>query len=261
MERKTEVQFWGVIYLFRTHKTSGKKRHRNSVSKSEGRDMGTPGSELLGVLQKIVDNPEDVDIVYSRILKDIFHAFHVIPISTTHGLRAAFLRALCDHIMRWDPVARIKVDEVCRRVYGFTFEVMLARSTRYILQRTPRYVSSPNVLVPMIQHIYDVFGNALDAETQLPLFSKNAWQKANAVLELARQGYLSDLPGVPMCEKAGVDEHGLEKWTCRRGTNKVEGGPHGDIYRKFGALHCTYDSGPSFMSSRKFECHLPGLEI
>ena len=24
---------------------------------------------------------------------------------------------------------------------------------------------------------------------------------------------------------------------CVRGTNKVEGGPHGDIYRKFGALH------------------------
>jgi hypothetical protein len=170
----------------------------------------------------------------------------MIPISAIHGLRAAFIRALRDHIMRRDPVARIKVDEVCRRVYDITFEVMLARNPRYILQRTPRYVPSPNVLVPMIQHIYDVFGNALDAETQQPLFSKSAWQKANAVLELARQGYLSDLPGVPMYEKAGVDEHGLDKWTCRRGTNKAEGGPHGDIYRKFGALHGRYVRVVSF---------------
>ncbi|KAJ7814567.1 hypothetical protein B0H13DRAFT_1924776 [Mycena leptocephala] len=178
-----------------THKTSGKKRHRKSVSTSEWCDMEIPGDELLNMLQKIVDNPEDVDIVYNRILKDIFHAFHMIPISTTH--RAAFLRTLHDHIMQWDPVARIKVDE-----------------------RTPRYVPPPNDLVPVIQHIYDVFGNALDAETQQPLFSKNAWQKANAVYE-----------------KAGVDEHGLDKWTCRLGTNKVEGERHGDIYRKFGALH------------------------
>ncbi|KAJ7511076.1 hypothetical protein B0H11DRAFT_2386613 [Mycena galericulata] len=122
-------------------------------------------------------------------------------------------------------------------VYGISFDVMLARNPRYILQRTPRYIPSPDVLVPMLQHIYNVFGNALDAETQQPLFSKTAWSKANAALELTRKGYLSDLPEVPMYEKAGGDENGLQKWTSRRGTNILEGGPHGDMYRKFGALH------------------------
>jgi len=38
-----------------------------------------------------------------------------------------------------------------------------------------------------------MFGNALDAKTGQPLFSKQAWDKANSVLELAHQGYLSDL--------------------------------------------------------------------
>ncbi|PBK95025.1 hypothetical protein ARMGADRAFT_1028461 [Armillaria gallica] len=38
-------------------------------------------------------------------------------------------------------------------------------------------------------------------------------------------------------EKAGIDQFGLQKWRCLWGTNKVEGGPYGDIYRKFGALH------------------------
>jgi hypothetical protein len=29
----------------------------------------------------------------------------------------------------------------------------------------------------------------------------------------------------------------LQLWKCTGGTNKVEGGPHSDIYPKFGALH------------------------
>ena len=61
--------------------------------------------------------------------------------------------------------------------------------------------------------------------------------KAAAVQELACQGYLSDVPDIPMYEGAGIDQYGLQKWKCLRGTNKVEGGPHGDIYQKFGALH------------------------
>jgi hypothetical protein len=36
-----------------------------------------------------------------------------------------------------------------------------------------------------------------------------------------------------------VDEYGLWKWICKRGSNKLEGGPHSDIYRKFGALNGT----------------------
>jgi hypothetical protein len=40
-----------------------------------------------------------------------------------------------------------------------------------------------------------------------------------------------------MYERAGVDKYGLEKFKSLRGTNNVEGGPHGDIYRKFGALN------------------------
>ncbi|KAJ2920858.1 hypothetical protein H1R20_g16236, partial [Candolleomyces eurysporus] len=72
--------------------------------------------------------------------------------------------------------------------------------------------------------------------------SLEVWEKAKALLELARQGYYSDLDDVPMYEKAGVDKYGLQKWKCLRGTNNVEGGPHGDIYRKFGALN----AGPRF---------------
>ena len=102
------------------------------------------------------------------------------------------------------------------------------------------------MLVPAIQHVYNMFGSALDAKTGQPLFSKQAWDKANAVLELAHQGYLSDIDGIVLYEQAGVDQHGLQLWKCLHGTNMVEGGPHGDIYHKFGALHGVFFKGRKF---------------
>lgn len=164
----------------------------------------------------------------------------MIPTPVNHGLQATYSRALRDHIMRWDPAIRKNVDATCRRVFNLSFDQMLARSPRYIMERTPRYVPPPSVLVPAIRHVFDTFGNARDAKTGAPLFNDTAWQKAHAVLDLARQGYLSDNSDIVLYEKAGVDENGLQKWKCMRGTNSVEGGPHGDIYRKFGALHGKY---------------------
>ena len=114
---------------------------------------------------------------------------------------------------------------------------MLVRNPRFIAERTPRYVPPPSVLVPALTHVFKTFGDAIDVKSGAPLFSSEARKKANAVLELARQGYLSDVEGVALYERAGVDKYGLQKWKCLRGTNNVEGGPHGDIYRKFGALH------------------------
>jgi hypothetical protein len=132
------------------------------------------------------------------------------------------------------------VDETCHRVFKLTFDERLIRKPRFIAACTPHYVPPPSVLVPAIQHVYNTFGNALNVKTELPLFSKEAWQKANAVLELAHEGYLSDVKGIVLYEKAGIEKYGLQKYKCLRGTNKVEGGPHGDIYRKFGALHGMY---------------------
>jgi len=161
----------------------------------------------------------------------------MIPIPINHGMRPIFLCALRDHIMQWDPGSKSAVNKVHHKAFKLTFDQMLAWNPHFIAERTPRYIPSPSILVPAIEHVYKSFGNALDAKTNEPLFNKQAWIKAKAVLELACQGYLSDIEGVVLYEKAGVDEYGLQKWRCLRGTNNVEGGPHGDIYCKFGALH------------------------
>ena len=192
---------------------------------------------FLAKLKEIIESPPDRNIEYTRIKKDIFHAFHMIPTPINHGLRPAFLRALRDHMLCWDPIVRKSVDSVCQQVFKLTFDDMLIHNPRFIAARTPRFVPPPSVLVPALQHVFDTFGDALDAKTGAPLFNKEAKKKADAVVELARQGYLSDVDGIAMYESAGVDKYGLQKWKCLPGTNNVEGGPHGDIYRKFGALN------------------------
>ena len=55
----------------------------------------------LAKLQKIIDSPPDKNHEYTRIKKDIFHAFHMLPIPVNHGARSAFLRALRDHMLRF----------------------------------------------------------------------------------------------------------------------------------------------------------------
>ncbi|KAF5325696.1 hypothetical protein D9611_000435 [Ephemerocybe angulata] len=198
--------------------------------------------DTIARLEAIVSStPTSANEVYSKIKKDIFHAFHSLPLSRTHGASVPFLRTLRDHILRWDPEARKQVDKICKKVFNLSFEAMLARNPRWITKRTPRYIPAPSVLVAAIEHVYSVFSNAKDAKTGEALFTPAVWEKANSLLELARLGYFSDLDDVPMYEKAGFDNHGLQLWKCLRGTNNVEGGPHGDIYRKFGALN-----GPRF---------------
>ncbi|KAJ7189729.1 hypothetical protein GGX14DRAFT_580474 [Mycena pura] len=209
-----------------------------SVSKGKRKEQDPTPDNILEVLRRIVDseNLDEPEPELTRIKKDLFHAFHMLTINE-HGLRGQFFRALRDHLMRWDPTIRKTVDEACRKHFGITFDTMLERNPDWVKRRTPRYVPAPRIIVPAIEHVFNSYGNALDAQTGSPLFSDKTWRKANAVLDLARQGYLSDIQGVQLYDKDSVDQYGLWKYTGKRGTNKTEGGPHGDIYRKFGALH------------------------
>ena len=52
-----------------------------------------------------------------------------------------------------------------------------------------------------------------------------------------RDTYLSDIEGVVLYKKVRIDSFGLQTYMCLHGTNKIEGGPHADIFKKFGAFH------------------------
>jgi hypothetical protein len=102
--------------------------------------------------------------------------------------------------MHWDPATHAVVDKTCQKVYSINFDEMLLHNLCYIQACTPHYVPAPSIFVPAIEHVFNMYGNAPDAKTNTPIFSKQAWQKVTAVLELARQGYLSDLEGVVLYE-------------------------------------------------------------
>ncbi|KAK7012668.1 hypothetical protein R3P38DRAFT_3323885 [Favolaschia claudopus] len=191
---------------------------------------------IIATLRQILNTPFVPEPELTRLKKDIFHAFHMLSLNE-HPLRARFCSALRDHVFIWDPAARKNVDEVCRQYFKMDFDTMLSRNAEWIKRRVPRLVPPPRLLVPALEHVFNSYGHASDAESGRELFSPTTWQKANSVVELARLGYLSDLQGVPMYRKDGIDQYGLQKWRSERGTNRVEGGPHSDIYRKFGALH------------------------
>jgi hypothetical protein len=156
----------------------GKQRARDNpiTDQATSRDP-----EFISKLKELVNSPPDIDHEYTRVKKDLFHAFHMIPTPVNHGLRATYSRALRDHVMRWDPLIRKSVDEACRRIFSLTFDQMLARSPRFVMERTPRYVPPPSILVPAITHVFNTFGNAVDAKTGAPLFNRTAWQKAHSL--------------------------------------------------------------------------------
>ncbi|KZT31665.1 hypothetical protein SISSUDRAFT_1067573 [Sistotremastrum suecicum HHB10207 ss-3] len=163
-------------------------------------------SEITDTVDKIiaaVDAPNDT---HTRIKKDIFHAFHMIPLPINHGTRATFLRIFRDHMMRWDPVIKKQIETFCQDKFKLSFNQMLIRYPRFITTRIPRFVPSPSVLVPALQYVINHFADSQDAKTGAPLFNQVAHEKAAAVVELARQGYLSDIDGLPVYEKAGVDQ-------------------------------------------------------
>jgi len=158
----------------------------------------------------------------------------MLPIPVNHGSRPEFLRALRDHLMRWDPLAKSAVDKVCREYFDLTFDQMLLWNPRFIAERTPHHIPSPNVLVVAIQHIYDMFKDAIDVKTGLPLFTEPVKIKAKLFLSSPTKVTFQTLMvcGVCQCTKklvltlmafksgsvSGGMGRGAPSWSLARGS-------------------------------------------
>jgi hypothetical protein len=55
---------------------------------------------------------------------------------------------------------------------------------------------------------------------------------ANNMLELIQNGFVSDLPDIPLYYTLGTDENGLTLYRCFRGTNYTEGGVHRHLIKR-----------------------------
>ncbi|KAG2212592.1 hypothetical protein INT47_000568 [Mucor saturninus] len=148
----------------------------------------------------------------------------MIKVSKRHGLSKEFARVLRDAIFLYDEEDKRALEEYLESV----------------LKRVRRYVPSPNVLWPVVDNLFNVYGHIECAVTGFPLFDRQGWKQAKAVLEAIRIGHVSDPPGISFYYLVKRDSLGLPVYRCTRGTNSVEGGIHQNIIRKFSS----FNAGP-----------------
>lgn len=183
-------------------------------------------------------SPEQLRRVFIRHLKDHWHAMDQIKIPVHHGLRPKFLRALRDVLLDWDQQILKEVDARCRTVFGRSAADMMKKNHAWLKKRVPRHARAPEELSRLLRALFDYFQDLHDARTKRPLFDTEARNSANSLIKLALAGHLSDPPDVQLYQVAHTDRDGFTVYRCIRGSSKVEGGPHSDIYKKFGSLNC-----------------------
>jgi hypothetical protein len=95
-----------------------------------------------------------------------------------------------------------------------------------------------------VRAVFELYGPKVDSKTNVPLFNKTAWGRANNVLKEVLDGNASDPPGFSFYTfqlnakgEFAIDALGIELITCNRGTNDTEC-VHKQIVTTFGTW-CT----------------------
>lgn len=190
------------------------------------------GEKILGPEQEILDEPEFDSTLRSRVLKDPFHVFNMFYLSTTHPLRPHFTRELRDAIFVPDQADKSRIDS-----WGAiqnppqTYNTLRNSSPQWVRERCKHIIPAPKKLCHLVSRVFRTYGPLIDPRTKKPLFTTDNWKTAKHVLELIKNGYLSDPPGIPLYTTVGLDKKsgGLPLYRCARGTNATEGGVHKHI--------------------------------
>ncbi|KAG6891629.1 hypothetical protein C0992_001314 [Termitomyces sp. T32_za158] len=182
------------------------------------------GSEILGPRA-----PDSTSFIRSRVLKDVFHVFNMLYISRTHGLRIPFAQALRDSLLIPHPEDKARI-EAWLATRDLCWNDVLRLNPTWLWRRCRRTIPPPEILFPLVYDVFMTWGPLKDAKAQLTLFNDAAWKIAKNILELIRNGFISDPPGIPLYYIIGLDANGLPIYRCIRGTNSVEGGVHTHLH-------------------------------
>jgi 3'-5' exonuclease len=167
--------------------------------------------------------------IRSRVLKDVFHVFNMLRLSTMHGLRKEFGRTLRDILFVADKEDRMRIATWAMKLNPpKSFQQLELSQPNWVHKRCRRIIPPPHDLFPMVEKLFLEYGPLRDASTHLPLFNQQNWKTAKQILELIQQGYVSDPPGIALYSIIAVDAKAdnLPIYRCSRGTNFTEGGVH-----------------------------------
>ena len=181
------------------------------------------GEQILGQI------PSMWKTVRSRVINDPFHLFHRFYISTTHGLRIEFARALRDALFIPDKEDKQRISAWAATLDPpMTFDDLVRQRPSWVWRRCKRIIPPPEELYPLVHKVFNVYGSLKDAKTGATLFNTSAWHAAKNILTLIHDGNVSDPPDVPLYTVIGLDikNGGLPLYRCARGTTFTEGGVH-----------------------------------
>ena len=188
--------------------------------------------------------PDEIVNRYSAVLGDIYHAMSRTRVPIKHEAKKAYFAALKNAFLIWNPEKLEKLKSKLRED-GKTdneIEAMMYYNNRIFQDCVERHAPAPKILYYRLRAVYKFFGNVKDSVTGKPLFNKEAWKKANNVLEEVLLGFYSDPPGFNFYNVRldnGVpktNKYGMVLIDCWRGTNRTEG-YHKNLTVSFGGWH------------------------
>jgi hypothetical protein len=206
----------------------------DSVDPSDPPDLTSFERDAVGERQvaTIEKSPQIFTTVRSRVINDAFHIFQRIRISKTHGLLKAFSASFRDAIFIPEEEDKMAIVSYASKLNPpQDWNTLLMTSATWLWRRCRRIIPPPEILYNRLKELFATFGPLKDAESGKPLFNAAAWNSAKQILELARLGKISDIPGIPLYYVIGYDNKAnhLPLYKCIRGTNATEGGVHRNI--------------------------------
>ncbi|KAG2191196.1 hypothetical protein INT47_004427 [Mucor saturninus] len=174
------------------------------------------------------------DRIYFRVVKDAFHLMDMIKPYKQHGLYKEFMQRFSDSLFVLDEADKALVTKALQD-NNETWEMKMKYDRKWLWERVKRKISSPNVLLPVLQSLFLSLGPLKCSKSGRVLFDKVFWSQALSVLKTVQLGHVSDPPGVQLYyQKGKKDKYGLT------------------LYRKLGS----FGAGPELASAMLVEYRL-----
>lgn len=147
----------------------------------------------------------DPQITYTRVVKDIFHLMDMIKPYKRHSLYKQFTRKFSERLFTIDETDKAKIIEAFRLEkirdpsFSHTWDSKMKYDCAWLWKRVRRWVSSPDVLLPLLKFLFLSYGPLKCAKSGKALFDKKSWDQAAAVLKTVQLGHVSDPPGGYNC--------------------------------------------------------------
>ncbi|KAJ7474233.1 hypothetical protein FB451DRAFT_1398222 [Mycena latifolia] len=202
----------------------------------------TPENVLMEGVGRTFALLQQADKLPSRVLDDAFHYMDRLLrlLSKKHSAFKAFARDFSEAIFIRDQSDESAVRAVLEK-HGVDWEYAKRAKSSTLNRRIRRYIPERTVLLGRLETLFKAYED-IQCSTKKghgSFFSDEAKEMVHNLLQTARDGYLSDPPGIPLYYLMGKDRDGLNIYRTVRGTNSLEGGFHMVVRRIFGSLRAS----------------------